>query len=122
MADALDASLAIVAGEPERRHRVLTLAAHLRARLTDAGIPAIAGASQIVPIVVGDNERAVAVAGVLQRDGFDVRAIRPPSVPQGTARLRASVNVGLSEVLLDRFVERLAVAFKEAGLCSAASS
>ena len=122
LADALDASLALVVSEPERRHRVLALAAHLRARLADAGIPAIAGASQIVPIVVGDNDRAVAIAGALQRDGFDVRAIRPPSVPPGTARLRVSVNVGLSEALLDRFVERLAVAFKEAGLCSAASS
>jgi 8-amino-7-oxononanoate synthase len=122
LADALDASLAIVASEPERRHRVLALAAHLRAGLADAGIAAIAGASQIVPIVVGENNRAVAIAGALQRAGFDVRAIRPPSVPQGTARLRVSVNVGLSEALLDRFVEHLAVDFKEAGLCSVASS
>jgi 8-amino-7-oxononanoate synthase len=122
LADALDASLALIASEPERRQRVLALAAHLRARLADAGIPAIAGASQIVPIVVGDNERAVAIAGALQHDGFDVRAIRPPSVPPGTARLRVSVNAGVSEALLDRFVDRLASAFKETGLCSAASS
>ncbi len=122
LADALDASLALIAGEPERRQRVLALAAHLRARLAGVGIPAIAGASQIVPIVVGDNERAVAIAGALQRDGFDVRAIRPPSVPPGTARLRVSVNACVSEAQLDRFVDRLASAFKEAGLCSAASS
>ena len=122
LADALDASLALIAGGPERRQRLLALAAHLRVRLDEIGVPAIAGVSQIVPIIVGDNERAVAIAAALQRDGFDVRAIRPPSVPPGTARLRVSVNVGLSEAQLDRFVDRLASAFKEAGLCSAASS
>ena len=53
--------------------------------------------SQIVPIVIGDNDRAVAVARALQADGFDVRAIRPPTVPPGTARLRVSVNAALSD-------------------------
>ena len=46
---------------------------------------------------IGDNERAVAVADALQADGFDVRAIRPPTVPPGTARLRVSVNAGLTD-------------------------
>jgi 8-amino-7-oxononanoate synthase len=122
LADALDASLTLVAGEPERRYRVRSLSAYLRARLRDAGIAAVEGTSQIVPVVIGDNDRAVAVARALQREGFDVRAIRPPSVPPGTARLRVSVNVGLSEALLDQFVRLLASVLKEVGLCSAASS
>ena len=75
-----------------------------------------------MPVLVGDNDRAVAVAAALFRDGFDVRAIRPPSVPPGTARLRVSINIGLSEAILDRFVDCLAAAFKEAGLCATASS
>ena len=107
LADALEASLDIVAAEPDRRERVLQRAAHLRARLTDAGVVVPPGESQIVPIVIGDNNRAVAVAERLQTAGFDVRAIRPPSVPRGTARLRLSVNAGLSEATLDRFVAEL---------------
>ena len=50
---------------------------------------------QIIPIVLGDNDRALLVAGQLQARGFDVRAIRPPSVAPGTARLRISVNADL---------------------------
>ena len=53
-------------------------------------------------------KRATAVARELQRAGFDVRAIRPPSVPAGTARLRIAVNEGLTEGVLDEFVEVLA--------------
>ena len=63
--------------------------------------------SQIVPILIGDNDRALQVAQALQEDGFDVRAIRPPTVPKGTARLRVSVNLGLDEATLTRFAHRL---------------
>jgi 8-amino-7-oxononanoate synthase len=122
VADAIDASLTLVEKEPERRARVLALAAHLRRRLAEAGAGVLPGRSQIVPVMIGDNDRAVAVAAQLQREGFDVRAIRPPSVPQGTARLRVSVNASLSEAVLDRFTGVLASALREAGLCSAVSS
>jgi 8-amino-7-oxononanoate synthase len=122
VADALDASLSIITGEPERRERLMHLAGHLRARLTTAGIMVPPGPSQIVPILIGENSRAVAVAGRLQREGFDARAIRPPSVPRGTARLRVSVNTTLSEETLDRFVTALVAALRDPGLCSAASS
>ena len=121
LADALDASLSIVEEEPERRERLLARAAFLRARLTAAGVSVTDGYSQILPIVLGDNERAVAVARVLQHEGFDVRAIRPPSVPAGTARLRVSVNAGLSEGVLDQFVATLSAALKEIDLCAASS-
>jgi 8-amino-7-oxononanoate synthase len=121
IAGALEASLDLVEQEPERRQRVSELASFLRARLGDHGIDAGASASQIVPLVIGDNDRAVAVARAVQDQGFDVRAIRPPSVPDGTARLRVSVNAGLSRDVLDRFVQTVAVAMREAGVCSAVS-
>jgi 8-amino-7-oxononanoate synthase len=104
IAAALEASLEAIATEPDRRERLLARARYLRGRL------GLAGDSPIIPIIIGENERAVAVARELQAAGFDVRAIRPPTVPAGTARLRVTVNQGLSEEVLDRFVEALAAA------------
>lgn len=97
VAAAIEAALDVITAEPERRTRLLSRAAYLRERL---GVP---GASQIIPLILGSNERAVEAASELQRHGFDVRAIRPPTVPPGTARLRISVNANLSEEVLDRF-------------------
>lgn len=122
LADAIDASLTVLAGEPERRALLLERARRFRASLGEAGIAVPAGGSQIVPVVIGANDTAVAVARALQGRGYDVRAIRPPTVPPGTARLRVSVNVGLSDQTLDRFVSALAGTLQEAGLCSAGCS
>ena len=76
--------------------------------MIDAGLSVPRGASQIVPVLLGENERAILVAQSLQAQGFDVRAIRPPTVPAGTARLRITVNVGLTDETLDRFATALA--------------
>lgn len=56
--------------------------------------------SQIVPVIVGEDVRTMAVAATLQEAGFDVRGIRPPTVPAGTSRLRISLtlNVGRADV------------------------
>ena len=105
---ALEASLSIVAGEPDRRETLRRLSTRLRTRLLDAGLSVTHGTSHIIPVLLGDNERAILVAQALQAQGFDVRAIRPPSVPEGTARLRITVNVGLTDEILDRFATALA--------------
>jgi len=121
LAAAIEASLSVIETEPWRRAQLLSRAAYLRRRLRESGIAVPVGESQIIPVVLGDNERAVQVAHTLQTQGFDVRAIRPPSVPAGTARLRLSVNANLSEEALDRFVSALVEALKESE-CFAASS
>ena len=46
-----------------------------------------------VPVILGEDARAMAVAAALQDQGFDVRGIRPPTVPAGTARLRLSITL-----------------------------
>ena len=122
VAAALDASLTLIEREPWRRTQLLERAAYLRRRLAEAGIPVAEGISQIIPLVIGDNQRAMMVAQALQEKGFDARAIRPPSVPEGTARLRLSINTNLSENTLDRFVDALAGVLKEYAACCAASS
>jgi len=121
VAAALDAGLDVMASEPERRARLLQLARRLRGSLQASGIDVAPCESQIIPLMLGSNERAVAVGDTLQRAGFDVRAIRPPTVANGTARLRISVNVNLVEEVQDRFVHALAGAMSEALSCSAAS-
>jgi 8-amino-7-oxononanoate synthase len=107
LAAALDASLDVVAEEPQRRNRLARLSARLRSRLREAGLAIPDGGTQIVPVVIGDNRCAVQTADAMQALGFDVRAIRPPSVPPGTARLRVSVNVGLTDEVVDGFAEAL---------------
>ncbi len=107
VAAALMAAISLVEEEPERRANLLARAASLRRGLIDAGLPVPSGESQIIPVVLGENDRAVAVASALQEAGYDVRAIRPPTVPPGTARLRLSINVGLEESTLREFASTL---------------
>lgn len=109
---ALEASLTYVTSGTETRKRLIRSAKLLRERLLEAGIFVKNGRSQIVPIVIGSNERAVIVASLLQARGFDVRAIRPPTVAPGTARLRVTVNAGVSDETIDSFVSALVDALK----------
>ncbi len=63
--------------------------------------------SQIVPIIIGDDERAVKIANAMQAKGYDIRAIRPPTVPQGSARLRLSLSSNMDEGILQNFADAL---------------
>ena len=94
LARAVKRALELTQEEPWRRERVLKLAPFAHREL-NGNVP-FAG-SQIVPVIIGGDEAALAVAGELQQAGFDVRAIRPPTVPEGTARLRVAINALHSE-------------------------
>jgi 8-amino-7-oxononanoate synthase len=122
IASAIEASLTIVGAEPWRREKVSRLSRHLRLGLGRAGVTVHPGESQILPIVLGENDRTIAVAEALQGLGFDVRAIRPPSVPRGTARLRVSLNAALEEATVDQFAAALAGVLEGSTRCSAVSS
>ena len=84
-------AIELVGAEPDRRTALLATAASFRDRLAAAGLDVAACGGQIVPVVVGDAARAVAVAGSLATEGFFVPAIRPPSVPAGGSLVRTSV-------------------------------
>jgi 8-amino-7-oxononanoate synthase len=88
----------------------------LRGALQQAGGNVGSSASPIVPLIVGENERAVALAEALQADGFDTRAIRPPTVPKGTARLRVTVRYPVADDDLTRFAARVAEQLSKAPL------
>ena len=110
LAAAIGASLDVIAAEPDRRTQLMDRVKRLRAAMSAFGLPVPASFSQIVPVVIGENERALDAAAALQAQGFDVRAIRPPSVAPGTARLRISVNVTLTDDAIDAFVQALTIA------------
>ncbi len=115
VAVALLTSLEIVHREPERRRTLAARATLMRRLLATSGLDVAASPSHIIPVVLGDNARTLAVAGALQADGFDVRAIRPPSVAEGTSRLRVSINAAISEVEIARFVDVLTGALSTVG-------
>ena len=113
LVEALRTALDLVEENPERRRRVLELADALRSRLREAGYDVPGDPSPIVPIVLGENLRALEVARSLQEQGFDVRAVRPPTVPEGTTRLRLSVHADHREEDLNRLVEALTQAVRD---------
>jgi len=119
VAAALEASLNVIGDEPERRQALRKNTDLLRGLIREAGIEIGTSDSQIIPVILGQNERACSVAEELQQEGFDVRAFRPPTVPDGTARLRITVNANHDESTLRRFAQALE---KKARKCSAVCS
>jgi 8-amino-7-oxononanoate synthase len=110
-------SLARLVEQPELAARVGELAARLRSGLLASGAvlaspdgdrPILVGFGHIVPIVVGSPDRAVALAARLQDAGLAVHAVRPPTVPAGTSRLRLTVTARHTEGDVDRLVAALA--------------
>lgn len=88
----------------QERARLAKLSSLLRNKLRMSGFDAGAGDSQIVPVILGTNIAALGVAEYLRAKGFGIRAIRPPTVPAGTARLRLSLTAKHSEETVTNLV------------------
>jgi len=99
MAAAVRGCLDLLDREPGRIARLDALVAHAHDRLVPLG--ALASGSPIMPVIVGDDARAMEIAARLQARGFDVRGIRPPTVPAGTARLRLSITLNVDGAMID---------------------
>ena len=97
-------ALELIEAEPQRRAHVLSLAARLRADLSRVGHPATSGAGPIVPWVVGDSRVAISLARHFLHANCLVPAIRPPTVPNGTARLRISLTAGHQSADIDHLI------------------
>lgn len=105
-------AIEIVANEPERQARLHALVRHAAERLVPLGIPA--SGTQILPVVIGNNDRTMRIAGQLRDTGFDIRGIRPPTVAAGTARLRVAITLNVDEGQIDDMADALAAAMAAA--------
>jgi 8-amino-7-oxononanoate synthase len=112
VAAATRAALRVSQRESWRREKARALARRLCDGLRARGIatPGTGATSSIVPVILGDAERALAVSRNLESSGFLVAAIRPPTVPAGTARLRLTVSAAHEEAQVDALVAKLAEA------------
>jgi 8-amino-7-oxononanoate synthase len=102
------AGLEIVRQEPGRREQLLKRVEYLRRQLSDQGWLVGASASQIIPVVVGSEARALSLGAQLQAAGLLVPAIRPPSVPPGKSLLRISVSSAHTVPMIDSLLAALA--------------
>ena len=107
IAGQIRAALQIVRRMDSDRAQLLANAKRLTAELRSQGYDTSASASQIIPIIVGANDEAIAAADFLQSQGFAVRAIRPPTVAQNRARLRLSLTSAIAVAQLDRLANCL---------------
>lgn len=95
------AALDAIRAHPSWPALVQSKAERLRTRLRVGGLSLLGSQSQIVPVLVGDNEAVVALAARLRERGLVVAAVRPPSVAAGTARLRLTVSLAHTDSDLD---------------------
>ena len=94
-------SLEIIQTEPQRRKRLQDNAAFLRKQFTEMGLDIGNTTTQIIPIIIGDSARAMDISKKLFEAGYFLSAIRPPTVPPNTARLRVSVQADHTRQQLD---------------------
>ena len=104
-------SLAHLIEHPAIATRVCELAARMRSGLAEAGLPAM-GFGHIVPIVVGDAAEAMARAAALRERGVATQAVRPPTVPDGTSRIRLTVTARHTASDIDHAVSALVEVFR----------
>lgn len=89
---AMQAALDLIPSLEAERAHVQALAAFLRAELQAAGFDTGASTTQIVPMILGEESRALALAAALEAEGYLATAIRPPTVPAGTSRIRFTLS------------------------------
>ncbi len=114
LAAAMRVSLRLLREEDGRRAQLHALIARFRTGSRQLGLPVADSSTAIQPMIVGDEDRALRLSTALQARGFLVGAIRPPTVPPGTSRLRITLSAAHSEAQVDALLTALAQAWKEA--------
>ena len=109
------AALDVLRAEPERRTRLERLGQRMKDGLEWLGFSMGKVVAPIFPAILGEEGKALEAAGRLRERGFFVRAIRPPTVPRGTSRLRVSVTAGHTSEQVDGFLFALREVLAEVG-------
>src|SRR5206468_5181983 len=92
------AALDVIEDEPERRERLWVLRRRLHDGARQAGFDTLDSRSPIIPLLIGDAEAALRLSETLLAHGIYAPAIRPPTVPAGTSRIRLSVTAGHTQI------------------------
>ncbi|MGQ0792707.1 MAG: 8-amino-7-oxononanoate synthase [Deltaproteobacteria bacterium] len=106
-ASALAAALAaieIIEGEPERRERLWRLIGRFKSGLADAGLCVLPSDSAVIPVLIGEADTALGFAKSLRESGIYTPAVRPPSVPPGKCRIRATIMATHTEEQIDEAI------------------
>lgn len=122
IAGQIGAAVAIARTADAERDHLARIASLLREELAARGFDCGASATHIVPVMLGTNEMALHIASELQQAGFGVKAIRPPTVPEGTARIRLSLTSRITTDEIRRLVEAMDAARKSAEQPSSVSA
>ncbi|MHC4571716.1 MAG: 8-amino-7-oxononanoate synthase [Planctomycetota bacterium] len=104
-------ALHIIRDEPFRRETLLANADYFRSRLQESRFD-VRGSSQIIPLIVADSDKASLLSSQLQDSGYWVLPIRPPTVPQGQARLRFSLTYHHNRQTLEALADKIAELMK----------
>lgn len=115
VAAATRAALRLVQEEGERREHLHKLVQRFRAGAQALGLELWPSPSVIQPIIVGDDTRALRLAEQLRQRGYWVSAIRPPTVPEGTARLRVTLSAAHTEAQVDGLLDALKDSWRVVG-------
>ncbi|NFV79554.1 aminotransferase class I/II-fold pyridoxal phosphate-dependent enzyme [Magnetospirillum aberrantis] len=102
---AIDAAIDLVPSLGPTRTRLQAMATHVRERFHEVGLDTGASSTQIVPVILGDEERTLKVAARLEEQGLLGIAIRPPTVPNGTSRIRFALSAAHSDSDIERLIE-----------------
>jgi 8-amino-7-oxononanoate synthase len=117
VAAATRAALRVLQQEPWRRERVLGHVARFRREAVTLGLPLLASGTPIQPVVLGSEVAAMTASDTLRKQGLWVPAIRPPTVPAGSSRLRVTFSAAHSENDVDRLLDGLAALPRQAPAC-----
>ncbi|MES9817161.1 MAG: 8-amino-7-oxononanoate synthase [Candidatus Thiodiazotropha sp.] len=107
LAEATLVSLRLARQETWRRERLRDLIARFRQSVRQIGLPLLDSMTPIQPVLAGSSQQAVAWSRLLEKQGLLVSAIRPPTVPDGSARLRITLSANHTDRQLDRLLDAL---------------